>query len=140
MCELSFSSPKNLAAMARAFATSINDGKLECYDDVDGRLRRDFGKFHIEPRLPTGYRLTAISDNWGHADVGTAVVICLPRALSALSYGGFGEDDSLASEDESPFTEEDRAALPAELRDLYGDGAVDELWAARGRSRRMLVN
>jgi len=84
MVEVSFSGHGNLTAMATAFVSLLNAGKLKSYDTKDGRLRRDFGKFQLKPLLPSGYRLVAVSDEWGHADIGTAVVLVLPTAVKLL--------------------------------------------------------
>jgi len=76
MRELSFSSPTNLKNMATSLVQCMTSRTLEGFDDEDGRLRRDFGKFNILEK-PSYYRLEAVSDEFGHADVGTALVICL---------------------------------------------------------------
>jgi len=93
MREVSFSNPKNLSEMATSFVVLVKSGKLECYEHPS--LRRDFGKFEIEHKPPNLYKLKAVSDQYGHADVGTALVICLPIAmklLKGLSFGGDVED------------------------------------------------
>jgi len=82
----------SLNEMAISFMKVIGSGVLESYEHE--AFRRDLGKFHIERRPPSGYRLKAVSDEFGHADVGTAVLIALPKAieiLGGLSYeeGGF---------------------------------------------------
>jgi len=136
MREVSFSSPKNLTDMAEAFIQTAGSGKLECYDDEEGRLRRDFGKFTIKERLPSGYKLEAVSDEYGHADVGTALVITLPMAVQMLSgREGLRQDDEIASEEDyEDFDQEDVDNLPPELRDIFeasGDPVDDGDWDER---------
>ncbi len=135
MAEMTVSSPRNRIHMAEAFIAAVEAGVLECYDDPDGRLRRDFGKFDIM-NTTGGIRLVAVSDEHGHADVGTALVICLPRARELL--GGFGSlrpgDDvamPLDVDDERELTAEEREALPPELADIYD--AYDEIEADEKR-------
>ena len=127
MRKMSFSSSVNLTAMAQSFVQVMNDGVLECFEDE--RMRRDFGKFDIQRKLPTGCRLVAVSDEHGHADVGTALVVALPAAVEVLAAGGSGMDDdaelvSCGAGEDDP---EDVEALPAELRDIY-DAHADEDW------------
>lgn len=122
MAEYTFASPTNLKDMAVAFVTSLRDRKLKCYDDREGSLRRDFGKFAIEHKPPSHYKLIAVSDEFGHADVGTALVIALPRAVFILGgRQGLQAGDSIGEEDE---TDETRAndSLPPELADICDDG------------------
>lgn len=115
MREMTFSSPKNQSDMAVAFVQAVSAGKLECYEDQEGRLRRDFGKFEIQALVPSGYRLKALSDEWGHADVGTAVVICLPEAAR---LAGFSFYESVLYEEQEPLTKEEMKELPDELADI----------------------
>jgi len=114
MREMTFGSAVNLTCMAQALVTSVKDGKLECYEDPEGRLRRDLGKFDIVAKIPSGFRLVSTADEYGHADVGTALVICLPFAMSLLDRQGLAADDSLIIEEGS--FEED--GMPDELRDI----------------------
>lgn len=120
MRQMSFSTA-NKIAMANAFVQVIKDGKLECYEDEGGRLRRDFGKFSIVPYPSGGYKLEAVSDEHGHADVGTALVVCLPKAVEML--GGWDRlrpDDSLVYDGGGdPLTDEDVCGMPDGLRDIY---------------------
>lgn len=118
MREMSFSSPTNLSAMALAFVQTVGAGKLECYEDDDGRLRRDFGKFSIVPRIPGGYKLEAPSDEWGHADVGTALVICLPEAVSMLGGNLSFSSDDVLYEDAEKLSSKEWDSMPAEMRDI----------------------
>ena len=125
MRELSFSSTSNQTAMATAFVTSMNDNKLLCYEDPEGRLRRDFGKFNIRHDPPSKYKLVAVSDDHGHADVGVALVICLPEAISMLGYSLFGPSDSLTDEGGKEWGQEDVEALPDEFKDIYGIEGIE---------------
>ena len=118
MRELTFSSGKNLTLMAVSLLQMVEGGKLECFDDDEGRLRRDFGKFNIVER-PAGYKLEAVSDEYGHADVGVALTICLPQAVLMLEgYGSLGSGDDLIDENDDPLTEEELQDMPEELRGI----------------------
>ena len=120
MKEMSFAAPKNCTAMAVAFVLAVKEGKLECYEDDGGRLRRDFGKFSIEAKVPAGYKLVAVSDEYGHADVGTALIICLPRAVEMLGgWGRLDSGDDLINGDEKELEEKEVEELPDDLRDIY---------------------
>src|SRR5690606_31470606 len=83
MKEMSFSKTSNLDKMAHGLMQVVEDACLKCYDDPEGTLRRDFGKFTIEEKS-YGWRLTAVRDEYGHADVGTALVIALPAAIEMM--------------------------------------------------------
>lgn len=130
MREMTFASAASQTEMAKAFVTVMKDGRLECYEDEEGRMRRDFGKFNIEHKPPSKYKLTAISDEHGHADVGVSLVICLPKAVEMLggSRGLLPEDD-VAVTDDSKLTDEEVEGMPQELRDIYemdsGPGIFD---------------
>jgi len=136
MVEMSFASPANLTLMAKTFVQAVSDRRLECYEDPEGRLRRDFGKFSILHRPPNNYKLEAVSDEHGHADVGTALVICLPEAVRLLGGAdGLRPDDDVAYGDVSPLTREEVESLPEELRELYdveGDAEALGLDGYRG--------
>jgi len=122
MCEFKFSSASSLTLMATTFVKTMKAGMLNSFESAE--LRRDFGKFCIEHRPPSNYKLTAVSDEFGHADVGTALVICLPRAIDLL--GGWVVDDMhLVAEDDSPLSEEEIAEMPEDLREIY-DGAIED--------------
>ena len=129
MREFTFASNKNLTQMASTLLQVLNSGTLEAYDDMEGRLRRDFGKFNIVEK-PYGYKLEAVSDEFGHADVGTALAIALPQAVSILSgRGGLEEsEDLIGGEEDVELTEKEVENLPDELRDIYGayDGIENE--------------
>ncbi len=126
MREVSFASRVNQNAMADALVQFVTSGKLECYEDAEGRLRRDFGKFSIVPRAPSGYKLEAVSDEWGHADVGVALAISLPEALKMVgSLLLFDKEDIIYQEDEEYTDDELQKDMPAELLDICD--AYDEL-------------
>jgi phage terminase large subunit-like protein len=120
MREMSFGKPSNLTAMADSFVQVIEDGMLECWDDPEGTLRRDFGKFDIS-ESNRRRKLEATSDEFGHADVGTALAICLPRAVELV--GGLKvqlrEDDVLAEDGEVQLKREEVEEMPDSLRELY---------------------
>ena len=140
MCEMSFASPKNCTDMAVAFVIAMNDGILHCYEDGEGRLRRDFGKFNIEHKPPSKYKLIAISDEHGHADVGTALVIALPRAVELLGrFGRLSETDVLAGDD-APLSDEEVAAMPRELREIYEDGGQDDEYERPARQSQRAMS
>jgi len=132
----------NLTAMADGLKQVVDQGRLAAYDDLDGRLRRDLGKLTIEEKS-YGYKLTAVSDETGHADVATALVITIPHALSTMTFGDrLRAEDSLAYDDDP--TEEDVEAMPPELREIYedgyrrADGEPDRRSTFRRRGRRRL--
>ena len=125
MFECSFASPKNLTTMAACLVQLVGTGSLEAYDDEEGRLRRDFGKLNIVEKN-YGYKLEAVSDEHGHADVATALAIVLPKAVDLLAGRvGLQVDDVLVDGDEKDLTEDEIKDLPDELRELYG--TYDEL-------------
>ena len=110
--------PTNLTAMAVSFVQALKDGILQCYEDEC--LRRDFGKFQIEHRLPSNYKLIAISDEYGHADVGTALIIALPTAISYMKgFGIFSKDDEIVMVGDKELTEEEVEEMPDDLREIY---------------------
>ena len=141
MREMSFGSPANLTAMATAFVTMVRGGRLECFEDPEGRLRRDFGKFSIVVKVPSGYRLEAVSDEFGHADVGTALVICLPTVQGMMAWGlGLQEDDVLAEEpggkrEDREKMRKELEGMPAGLREIYEsvEGGEDVVRGSGGR-------
>lgn len=137
MREMTFASAVNQTLMAKAFVTVMKDGKLECYEDSEGRMRRDFGKFNIVHRPPSRYKLEAVSDEHGHADVGVSLVICLPRAVEMLggSVHLLPEDD-VAMTDDSKLTDDEVEQMPAELRDIYEmETDVEEQWRRKSRPK-----
>lgn len=132
--EVTFSSPTNRTAMAESLISSIEDGILQCYDDPDGRLRRDLGKFDIQ-RDSFGVKLKAVSDQFGHADVGVAMTICLPRGRELLGLPGMGTlqpDDAMADVMTDERIEAARDGMPDGLADIY-DYCNDPERFRRGR-------
>lgn len=123
MREWSFASTQNMTDMAQAFVQLMKDEKIQCYHDEEGRLHRDFNKFSISHKPPSTYKLESVSDEFGHADVGTAVIITLPQAVERLQYWeGLTPADVLWSEDDhKEFSEEELNQLPVEMREIYED-------------------
>lgn len=115
---MTFSSPKNLMLMASSFVQVLENEKLLAYDDATYRLQRDFAKFNIVEKT-YGLRLEAVSDEDGHADVGTALLTCLPYAVERLGMLGFGNMSIFVDDGEAEPTEEEIKALPEELRSIY---------------------
>lgn len=117
--EMSFQKQGNMVVMANSLLQVIETGKLQCYDDEERTLRGDFGKFSIVEKS-FGYRLEAVSDELGHADVGTALVICLPFAVDMLEgVRGLLPDDDLVYDDDQEMTEEELDNMPQEFKDLF---------------------
>ena len=107
-------------AMAEAFVTLMKARMLACYDDREGRLRRDFAKLSIEHKPPSGYKLTSTSDSTGHADVGVAVIMCLPQIVELM--GGMDtllKTDIIASADTTDLSKEELEHLPEEFKELW---------------------
>jgi len=126
MREMTFGSSVNQSSMAMAFVHAMKDGRLACYEDEEGRLRRDFGKFSISYKPPSKYKLEAVSDEFGHADVGVALVITLPRAVEMLGgIAGLRTDDSLVYDVDEDLSEDEVSDMPDALRDIY-DLEVEE--------------
>lgn len=123
MRERSFASSQNMTDMAQAFVQVMKEGKLACYDDEEGNLRRDFSKFTIIHRPPSAYKLEAISDEYGHADVGISVIIALPQAVERLAYwDGLCDTDTLYEDDNGrELTEEEIEMMPLEMLEVYQD-------------------
>lgn len=117
--EMSFQKPGNLVIMASSLLQVIETGRLHCYDDEEHTLKGDFGKFNIVEKS-YGYKLEAVSDEYGHADVGTALVICLPFAVDMLEgVRGLLPDDDLVLEDNQEMTEDEYDEMPQEFKDMY---------------------
>jgi phage terminase large subunit-like protein len=113
--------PTNLIRMAQALMQVVEAGKLKCYDDEEGSFRADLGKLSIKERS-YGFRLEAVRDETGHADVGTALLIALPLAVDVLggSNSTFGEDDVLFDEKgHATLTEEEEKKLPEQFQGLF---------------------
>lgn len=117
--EMTFSSGKNLTEMASALKQAVESHVLEVFDEPDGSLRSDFDKFKIVEKS-YGYKIEATRDDRGHADVGTALVIALPAAISLMNGSAFlSADDDVAETDPDELTEQEVEEMPEELRDLY---------------------
>lgn len=111
--------PANQVKMADALLQAVNERRLVSYRDSEDTLLRDLEKFTILEKN-YGYRLEAVADESGHADVGTALVICLPRAMALLNLcGGFSSDDTLIPEEDTPLTESEAQSLPGALKSIY---------------------
>ena len=135
MKEMTFSG-QNLNLMAVTFKQVVEAGRLRCFEDA--RLRRDFGKFDLVAKQ-YGYRLEAVSDEYGHADVGTALVICLPRAVALLgNTSSLNPDDVIAGVADKDLTKEEIENLPPELRGIYEsyDEFADEYKWDKVRGKR----
>ena len=115
----------NLNTMASTIMEVLREGMLEAFDDQDGRLRRDFGKFTIVEKS-YGYKLEAVRDASGHADVGTAVAICLPHAVDILKGRLLLPEDSLGFDDDEDLSADEIAAMPEELREIYESYAEEK--------------
>jgi len=127
---------KNLHEMADSLKQVIDQGKLEAYDDFDGRLRADLGKLMLEEKS-YGFKLTAVSDKTGHADVATALVIALPHALSIMDTAGRLPSDHIIWEPEGA-TAEELESMPDELKDIMelGDENIGNFRRPRRPRRR----
>jgi len=112
----------SLNDMATAFMQVIESGRLQCFESEE--LRRDLGKFHIVARVPQGYQLKAMTDEYGHADVGTALVICLPMAMKLLG-GSLLMVPDLIADDGKELTKEEEESMDPLLRDIVDD--IDKL-------------
>jgi hypothetical protein len=131
MREMTFSVPKNLSLMATSFMQILEAGKLKLYDDDEGSLRADFARMSIVEKS-FGYKLDATSDETGHADVGTAMIIALPSVMEMLGIGNIylNPDDILTDLDDSELSAEEVDAMPPELREIY---KMDEADAQNAR-------
>lgn len=110
----------NLTIMATALKSLLESKtqKFEAYDDEDQRIRNDLGKFNIVERS-YGFRLMATSDSTGHADVGTALAIAIPRAVQLLGSNAITTDDDAAYDDDKPLTKEELDSMSPEMRDIF---------------------
>jgi hypothetical protein len=140
MREVSFASRKVQDDMATYFVQLLNAGRLECFEDHEGRLRRDFGKFQIVPKIPTGYKLEAVSDEWGHADVGVALVLILPEAVRMIGADVLFTDTDVIFDDISIPTKREQLEreMPGELLDICD--AYDDLRKQHNRKKVELVD
>jgi len=87
MTQVTFSG-SSLREMAEAFVKCLP--YLESPESVI--LRRDVGKFTWKHTPPDKVRIESLRDEHGHADVGTALLICLPKAIELV--GGLVPDVS----------------------------------------------
>ena len=118
MREVSFTG-KNLDQMAISLMGVLQQGIFESYEDHEGRLRQDLAKFNIVEKS-YGYKLESVRDEDGHADVGTALAICLPQACKMLGLRGIlMEDDELGNPLDEPLSEEEIEEMPEVLRDIF---------------------
>ncbi|MDA1050752.1 MAG: hypothetical protein O3C40_09770, partial [Planctomycetota bacterium] len=97
MTEVPFSG-KNLTTMASTLLDVFRSRRIDLYDHP--RLIADLQRLSIVERS-YGYRLDAIRDADGHADLATALAIALPHALtsrptSPMSLTGWGDEGFLA--------------------------------------------
>jgi len=124
----------SLNEMATSFMQVMESGILECFENES--LRRDLGKFEIKVKQPSGYRLKALSDIYGHADVGTAFVMTLPKAITMLGGLFYSQFESFESSEED---DRDVEITDPVLLDILGGGAGDEREheRERGRSRQV---
>jgi len=122
MREVTFASEINLTNMAKSFVTAVKGEILSSYEDPDGNIRRDFGKFNIEHKPPVTYKLKAVSDEFGHADVGTAIVIALPKALELIKAPlGLLKDEDIAAAVDVELSDLEIRNMPDELKEIYLD-------------------
>jgi len=136
MEEAKFGSTAFQTQMAQTLVQVMKAGILECYEDEEGRLRRDLGKFSIVPKKlgpdRDSYKLEAVSDEHGHADVGIALAMCLPKAVEMLGgWSGIEVPDEDEEEhdpwrEREPLTEEEEEAMDEDLKVLYDFYGEDE--------------
>lgn len=137
MKEMSFSNHANCTMMATCLLNALKDKILKLFDNAEGRLRRDLGKFNIVEKK-YGYHLESTRDQFGHADVGTALAILLPGAIELLGgfFAGIGADETIVSVDEDDLTEEEFDNLPDEFKDLIIDEeSIQVHQRVKGRSK-----
>jgi len=119
MCEMAFGNSSNLIDMATCLTQAVKGTRLKAYDDDSGTLRRDIGKFSIE-RTARGIKLTATRDSYGHADVGTALVICLPQAFELMGWGdNYQNNMPLTEENTKPLSQQELDSMDPDMRALY---------------------
>lgn len=124
--QMTFSSGKNLTEMANALKQAVESHVLELFDEPDGSLRGDFDKLRIVEK-PYGYKIEATRNDQGHADVGTALAIALPAAISLMNGSDvLGPEDDVAETDAEELTEKEIEEMPEELRDIFTMEEPDE--------------
>jgi len=129
----------SLNEMALAFTKEVKSGKLESFEHE--ALRRDFGKFHIVANAMQQYRLKAKSDEHGHADVGTALVICLPKAIELVG-GLVPEVSNILAYDDEELTDDDVREIKESdpmLEDIL-KASTERSESSRGREREARTN
>ena len=92
-CEMPFT-PKNCDMMARDLLSAFRTGSIDMHEDKE--LIADIHRLSIIERK-WGYKLDATSDDTGHADRATALVIALPVALEVAGYEFETEEESADS-------------------------------------------
>jgi phage terminase large subunit-like protein len=116
--------PANLTLMANTLKQVVESGQLECYPDKV--LELDLSKLDIVEK-PYGYKLEATSDEDGHADVATALVIALPTAIQILDASMFSADDEIGYDSDPEDDDEIYEEMPQELQDICdAAGPYDE--------------
>jgi hypothetical protein len=115
----------SLKRMASTFTQATSQRWLWCYDNEQGTLRRDFGKFSLVEKS-YGVRLEATRDVYGHADVGTALLIALPRAEDLLNHyhGILWSPDEQVVFESAPLTQEAFDEMPDEFKELLGGASM----------------
>lgn len=81
-------------------------------------LRRDLGKFTWKHSPPDRLRIESLRDEHGHADVGTAMLICLPRAVELLGEAVSLRTDRFFHADEEM---DEREIMEARMHDPFFD-------------------
>jgi hypothetical protein len=108
----------SLNEMAISLMQVMEAGVLESYENAS--LRRDLGKFEIVKRALSGYKWKAISDVYGHADVGTALAITLPKAI--ILMGGLPSEQTGPLMTVSGKDDEEEEITDPFLLDILGEG------------------
>lgn len=137
MIEVPFT-PKNCTDMATSLVQVFEHRIIELYPD--DHLLNDLGKLVIEERGEKQYKLTAMRDSEGHADVATALVIALPEASLRLGWGEGGFDLMMPDEADlatihEPLSDADMEELPDYLREIVEDSRVHRGDVRRGNLR-----
>lgn len=74
---------QNLDLMARSLMTAFRSRVIDLYRDAE--LINDIYRLSVEERRMGGYKLTAVSDDEGHADAGIALSIVVPVMLDVAN-------------------------------------------------------
>ena len=128
MNEIVFQSSVVQTRMATTLVQVVKSKILQCYDDEEGRIKRDLNKFSIEHKPPSSYKLVAVADEYGHADVGMALALTLPKAVEYLGGWSFlNANDSIAVYvEDDELTVDDLNSMPAEFRETIENGEKDQ--------------